>query len=156
MNKIVYLFIESFVIISVFTVSTLLYIQYLESQIVNTIIGCDGIELWYNNHSFIHDASNIEYNQTTVGYNTITPREFYYTGNGDCKTVSNTIYCLSKLYNVSCYFYHIISLDSTPQNISQKYLQKNNTIPFIYYLGITSHVGTKCSLDGGQTFQIYN
>ena len=89
--------------------------------ITNMIIGCDGIENFYTGQGFKNDY----YSVLKYGYNNnrivgavnmknmtfqnvapISPRDMLETNKSfDCETVSNAIYCLSRMYNKTCVLY---------------------------------------------------
>jgi hypothetical protein len=81
---------------------------------IHSHVGCDGADLFYTGKGFLYDVADIDLNQNGfMGYPAYTPRVYHDQRIGDCKTVSNAIYCLGKLYNVTCSFYTQVTYDPT-------------------------------------------
>lgn len=103
-------------IISVTFIFSIYFLPYTE----NLIVGCEGIERFYSGDGFYDDLSDMRKafkNNGYVNMTTLVPT-FYHVqppssiieGNDyDCKTISNSIYCLSQKYNMYCKFVRTMS-----------------------------------------------
>ena len=104
----------------------------------NMNVSCDGIEYYYTNTTFVKDAYNfLEKTNYTENDNIIRPIDFFNGERGDCKSISHSIMCLSKLYNVTCVYYVTSKFDPT--------ISDNATSIFDIYTG---HIGINCHLFG--------
>lgn len=82
----------------------------------NFVVGCNGIDYFYTGRGFKQDYQDIIHNSTNSGrvnfttmevtqFSILSPRALYENGSKtDCKSISNAIFCLSKLYNKICKF----------------------------------------------------
>ena len=118
------------------------YQSWMTNIAVDTV-SCEGIEKWYTNDSFQRDSWNMI---DEIGYETnpkvLDPKTLSNGTQGDCKTISHSIMCLSRLYNNSCVYYVTNTYDPTIEgdSIMDKY---------------TGHLGIKCKNRWGEWQEFY-
>jgi len=108
-------------------------------NVVESQVSCSGIENFYTNTTFQENAQTVVKflnNRYEKNSNILTPSDILNGKRGDCDTISHTIMCLSKLYNVTCRYYSISKYNPTI----------NSSSIFDKYEG--SHVGIYCNVNG--------
>ena len=108
-------------------------------NVVESQVSCSGIEYFYTNTTFQRNTLTVVKflnNRYMNSNETFTPLDILNGKRGDCDTISHTIMCLSKLYNVTCRYYVISRYNPTI----------NSSSIFDRYNG--SHLGIYCNVNG--------
>ncbi len=132
-------FIWSTTVAMMIVASLMLGATYLSWMPAFTIekVPCDGVERWYTGNGFRKDVLSMK---DDIGYEpnptTLAPYELVKGTAGDCKTISHSIMCLSRLYNTTCVYYSYMEYDPT----------MNGTAIIDNQVG---HLGIKCREDWG-------
>ena len=106
-----------------FTIGLLFTLLSQTGTVANLVVGCEGIENYYTGEGFMSDYATLIFRTTNSGrYNNTngmitsyilrTPKEMSEGMLYDCKSISNAIYCLGRLYNRSCRFRNEIKINS--------------------------------------------